>query len=177
MVASSRFNLAEISKGSPINIANTLLYLASSLQQLDPEFDSTQLKLYPSVESRMERYVCAVQALVTSDDELISSMDGIKCLVLQATYHSNAGNPRRAWLNIRKAMNIGQLMGLHLPSCTIRGGRDMWTKVVQGDRYFVSPYVLALQLYFLINELGTVTWTPCWITGYWLQSRRNVSES
>lgn len=137
-VAASKFDLREISKGSPTTIARTLMHLASCIQQLDPTFDSTQLKLYPSAESRMERYIGAVQALVTSDEELVTSMEGLECLILLCSFHSNAGNPRRAWLNLRKAMNIAQLMGLHLTTCAIHGGREMWTTIVQADRYLVS---------------------------------------
>lgn len=134
-LATPKFDLAEISKGSPTSIARILLYLASCLQQLDAGFDTTQLKLYPSVEARMERYVATVQTLVTSDEELVSSIDGLDCLIVQCSYHINAGNPRRAWLTIRKALNIGQLMGIHLTSCTIPVAKHAWSHIVQGDRY------------------------------------------
>jgi hypothetical protein len=133
-----KFDLAEISKGSPTSIARILLYLACCLQQFEPDFDRTQLTLYPSIEARMERYVSTVQALVTSDEELVSSIEGLDCLLTQCSYHINAGNPRRAWLTIRRAMNIGQLMGIHLPTCTIPGGKVAWSRIVQGDRYLVS---------------------------------------
>lgn len=133
-----KFDLAEVSKGSPASIARILLYLASCLQQLDTGFDTTQLKLYPSVEARMERYVATVQTLVTSDEELVSSIEGLDCLIVQCSYHVNAGNPRRAWLTIRKALNIGQLMGIHLTSCTIPGAKHAWSHIIQGDRYLVS---------------------------------------
>jgi hypothetical protein len=137
-VIPGKFDVVDISKGSITSIACTLLYISSCLLQLHPDFDTARLKLYPSVESRMERYVSTVQALVTSDEELVSSIEGIDCLILQCSYHGNAGNPRRAWLTVRRAMNIAQLMGLHLPSCTIPGGKETWANLVQGDRYLVS---------------------------------------
>ena len=115
-----------------------LLYLASCMQQLDPGFDTTQLKLYPSLEARMERYVSMVQALVTSDEELVCSIQGLDCLIMQCAYHNNAGQPRRAWLTIRRAMNIGQLMGIHLQPCAIPGGKAAWSHIVQADRYLVG---------------------------------------
>jgi hypothetical protein len=139
-VIPAQYDISDISKASATNIARSLLYIASCLQQLDPEFDTSQLKLYPSVDARMERYVSAVQHLVTCDEELVSSVEGLDCLILQCSYHSNAGNPRRAWLTLRKAMNIAQLMGLHLPSCTIPGGRQIWAHIIQGDRYLVSSF-------------------------------------
>jgi len=56
-------------------------------------------------------------------------------LVMQSVFHINAGNPRRAWLSTRRAMNIGQLMGLHKKSCTILGGKERWEQCVRADRY------------------------------------------
>ena len=137
-VIPAKFDVVDISKGSITGIARTLLYISSCLLQLHPDFDTTQLKLYPSVESRMERYVSTVQVLVTADEELVSSINGIDCLILQGSYYINAGSPRRAWLTMRRAMNIAQLMGLHLPSCTIPGSKVTWAHIVQGDRYLVS---------------------------------------
>jgi hypothetical protein len=136
-MVSSTFNLAEISKKHPTIIARTILYLAVCLQQLDDDFDSTQLHLLPSIEARMDRYLTTVQALVTSDDEMVSTMEGLECLMLQGIFHINAGNPRRAWLTFRRALNTGQLMGIHRPDTEIPNGRTMWHQVVQGDRYLV----------------------------------------
>ena len=75
---SASFNIAEISKRHPTIIAQTLLYLAVCLQQLDPSFDTGRLHLYPSVEGRAERYLSTVHTLVTSDDEFASTMEGLE---------------------------------------------------------------------------------------------------
>lgn len=137
-VTSSIFNLAGLAKEHPTRIAGAVLYIAVCLQQLDPDFDTSQLRIYPTVEARMERCVNVVQALVTSDDELVSTVVGLECLLLQGIFHINAGNPRRAWLTFRRALSLGQLMGIHKPDCTIQGGREMWFEVNQADRYLVS---------------------------------------
>jgi hypothetical protein len=139
-IPESIYDIEEVSKRHPTSIARTLLYIASCIQQLNPQFDVTQLELYPSVESYMERLISIVQALVTSDDELVSTTEGLECLMLLGSFHINAGNPRRAWLNFRRAMNIGQLMGLHREACSIPGGREMWYHTVQAERYLVSTY-------------------------------------
>jgi uncharacterized protein YecA (UPF0149 family) len=47
----------------------------------------------------------------------------------------NGGNPRRAWLSFRRALNIAQLMGLNKKSTSVLGGREMWFQIVQADRY------------------------------------------
>jgi len=139
----SWFSVTDLNKKGPTQIARTLLYIAVSLQQLDAEFDTSRLQMFPSIESRIERYISTVQSLVISDDELISSLEGLECLMLQGLYHINAGNPRRAWLISRKAIGIGQLLGIHKnksPSVPVEV--DMWYHLVQVDRYLVSITIL-----------------------------------
>lgn len=135
----SPFNIAEISKEKPAIIARTLMYIVVSLQQLDPAFDHGQLHILPSLEIRTERILATVNALVTSDDELVTSMEGLECLILQGMFSINAGSPRRAWLIFRRALSLGQLMGLQkkTASSVFPNARNMWHRMVQGDRYLV----------------------------------------
>ena len=135
----SPFNIAEISKEKPAVIARTLLYIVVSLQQLDPGFDQARLQSIPAVQARIERILATVNALVTSDDEFVTTMEGLECLVLQGMFYINGGSPRRAWLIFRRALSIGQLMGLQktTASSVFPNARNMWHRMVQGDRYLV----------------------------------------
>lgn len=112
----------------------------------------------------MEKCINVVQALITSDDEYASTIGGLECLVLQGVFHINAGNPRRAWLIFRRAISIGQLMGIHKPESTIPGGRQMWYQVVQADRYLVSsrlfPTYLTQILLTLLSRLYYLVFQP-----------------
>jgi hypothetical protein len=132
--------MQEVSKLHPTSIARSILYIAVCVQQLDPNFDTARLHLLPSVDARIDKYMTTVQSLITSDDDMVSTPEGLECLVLQGLFHINAGNPRRAWLTLRRAINLGQLMGIHRKkgSSTVRGGRQMWFQAVQADRYLVS---------------------------------------
>jgi hypothetical protein len=111
------------------------------LQQLPRGFDAGRLHM-GSLEARMDKYMSTVQSLITADDELLSSMEGLEILLLIGVYHINGGNPRRAWLTYRRALSIGQILGIHRSnetnSATNPGGRAMWHQIVQGDRYLVS---------------------------------------
>jgi hypothetical protein len=134
-IVPSTFNLSEVFKQHPTAIARTLLYISICLQQLPPNFNTKQLHFPTSVESRIDRYISTVQTLITSDDELVTTIEGLECLILQGVFHINSGNPRRAWLTFRRALNIAQLMGLHKRDTPVPGGRAMWFHVVQADRY------------------------------------------
>lgn len=136
-MSTTTFNIAKISKQHPTMIGRFLLYLSICLQQLPLDFDASQLHLSSSVASRMDKYLATVQTLIISDDELVCSIEGLECLVLQGMLHINGGNLRRGWLSFRRALNIGQLMGIHRESSVVPGGRVMWQQIVQADRYLV----------------------------------------
>jgi hypothetical protein len=140
---SETFNINEVSKSHPTIIAKTLLYLAVCMQQLPGDFDISRLEM-GSIDARMDKYMSTVQSLITSDDELVSTIEGLECLTLQGAYHINGGNPRRAWLTFRRALNVAQLMGIHKRSDTRPGGRQMWYQIVQADRYLVRTFLGSL---------------------------------
>lgn len=153
-VSATTFNIQEISKRHPTSIARSILFIAVCVQQLDPSFDTSRLHLLPTVDARIDKYMTTVQSLVTSDDEMVSTTEGLECLILQGLYHINAGNPRRAWLTLRRALNLGQLMGIHRKKgSTIPGGRQMWFQAVQADRYLVCILLTISNLAHLLIVL------------------------
>jgi hypothetical protein len=134
-VVPTTFNISEVSNQHPTVIARALLNISVCLQQLPPGFDTNLLHFPTSVESRIDRHISTVQTLITSDDELVNTIEGLECLILQGIFHINAGGPRRAWLTFRRALNIAQLMGLDKRETPIPGGREMWFQIVGADRY------------------------------------------
>lgn len=165
-VSASTFNIAEVSKRHPTSIARSILYIAICLQQLDSNVDTSRLHLLPTVDARIDKYMSTVQSLVTSDEEMVSTTEGLECLILQGSFHINAGNPRRAWLTLRRALNLGQLMGIHRKKgSTIPGGREMWFHAVQADRYLVSTSftisILGHSLILWFSVQGLLLGLPC----------------
>ncbi len=61
----------------------------------------------------MTDIVANVTNLVTSNDDMVGTGEGLQCLILQALWHANAGNIRKAWLSCRRALQFSQLIGLH----------------------------------------------------------------
>ncbi|KAI4650777.1 hypothetical protein J4E93_003134 [Alternaria ventricosa] len=62
------------------------------------------------------RLVETVVRLVVTKDHLIGCIEGLECIVYEATFQSNAGNLRRAWIAFRRAMVFAQLMRLDTSS-------------------------------------------------------------
>jgi hypothetical protein len=156
----SPFDVAEVEKQGTVAIARTLLYVAVCIQQLEPTFDKSRLNIQPSLKVRTERILSTVNALVTSDDDLVTCLEGIECLILQGMIAINDGSPRRAWLIYRRALNLGQLMGLaKTASEPTRRGRPMWHQMVQGDRYLVRVQICCTGRIMLMGIVSLARFT------------------
>ena len=132
------FDMSVVSKEGPTGIAKTLLYMAICIQQLPSDFDPSRLQMTSRVDLYESKIISTIQPLVTSDDEIVSTLEGLECLVLQGIYHTNSGNPRRAWLSFRRAINIAQLMGLHKSNdVMLTGSKRLWYHIERADRYIV----------------------------------------
>jgi hypothetical protein len=57
-----------------------------------------------------DRYIGAVDRWVLSDDEYASTLEGMECIILEAKWYSDVGQPRRAWLAFRRGLMFAQLM-------------------------------------------------------------------
>jgi hypothetical protein len=96
-----------------------------------------------SAKDLVEKYTSTVASLVTSDDELTASIEGLECLALLGKIYSNSCKPRRAWLTFRRAMNMAEIIGLHRNSARSTVGSDgistsrktsVWWQIYQADR-------------------------------------------
>lgn len=139
----------------PAEIAKIMLCIALSINQLPQDFDWSRVSLKENPADLMERYITTVDKLITQDDEITATVDGLECMILQAKYHINMGRPRRSWLLYHRAIAFGQLIGLHR-LCQRRPARPdteyyrqlmVWTHLVMGDRYLSLilglPYSIA----------------------------------
>lgn len=134
----------------PVLLAKKLLYFSILLQYCGTEF-------YAALQMSRAQGLTQPQAMarmadiainhVTTNDELIGSMDGLECVMLEGLFHGNWGNLRRQWMTIRRAMVLAQLMGLHrgpenhqpLKVLDPRQRRifpaHLWFRIVSTDRY------------------------------------------
>lgn len=137
---SDRFS--SFSTRHPSFIARALLLITTSIQQLPANFDYSKLSLPFPPQELMEKQLSQTSALITSDDELVGTLEGLECLVLQGVCWSNAGKPRRAWLCFRRALDVAQLMGLHrcrvpgkdLDAAMLTRLRHVWWIMFEADR-------------------------------------------
>ncbi|KAJ4311389.1 hypothetical protein N0V84_010482 [Fusarium piperis] len=125
----------------PALFARKLLILATFLQGL-PSLSTVRLDtLGIDYHGLMSRLVRTAHNLVTCNDELVTSLEGLECILLEALYENYSGNLRRSWLAARRAVAIAQMMGLNRgvepPSLTGASIKpdDMWSLLIQFDRY------------------------------------------
>lgn len=131
-------------KRHPVPLAEALLCIAISVQELPVDYDYDSLSLPVPVENILQHYVSTVQRLVTWDDELVGNLNGLEFLLLQSKCHVNLGQPRKAWLLVRRAASLAQHLGLHRSSTRCRGGPGstsmrrrmrVWWTIYEYDRY------------------------------------------
>ncbi|KAI0105633.1 hypothetical protein F4776DRAFT_657856 [Hypoxylon sp. NC0597] len=146
-VTSPRLLLQPPSRGShPILIARKLLLLSSLLQGIPPCSVSELIGLSSDYSVIMSRLFNTATKLVTSHDELISSVEGVECVMIESMYLNKAGNLRRAWLANRRAMAMAQLLELHVgttsPNVFLQketwdriDPHYMWFRLIVSDRY------------------------------------------
>ena len=127
----------------PVQFARKLIQLALCLHQLEkPVYDAAQ------------RYVDIVSRFVTSQDFLMDSIDGIETLMLESCYYINVGNIRGAWLIIRRALAIAQLIGLPLQTREADCREEnVWFRLVLGDRSL--SWMLGLPLAIIDNTFAS----------------------
>ncbi|KAF2825802.1 hypothetical protein CC86DRAFT_324442, partial [Ophiobolus disseminans] len=102
----------------PVLIVRKLLYLASLLQGAL----STSDMLAPSRQHFREilsRVFDTATRLVTTNDELTASVEGLDCILIEAMIFNYSGYLHRAWMAIRRATAVAQMMGLHRNSRSI----------------------------------------------------------
>lgn len=128
-----------MSASHPTVIARALMVIVICLQQLPKTTDMSKYRLPSSRNEFMEHLTTTIISLVTSDDELIATNEGLECLLLISIYFVNSGRPRRAWLNNRRALAVAQLMDLHKTSVQdaeqVGSIAGIWPHIVHHDRH------------------------------------------
>ncbi|KAK3942864.1 transcription factor sdnS [Diplogelasinospora grovesii] len=132
----------------PTVLARRLVQLGICMQQLPPAFDTQKLQMKGTLPETMHNIISTVANLVTSNDEIVGTAEGLECLVLQGFWHANAGNLRKAWLSYRRAMSLAQLMGIdrgsrralkYADAATDPSQRPtpegLWYRIIYCDRY------------------------------------------
>ncbi|ORY63941.1 uncharacterized protein BCR38DRAFT_466020 [Pseudomassariella vexata] len=107
-------SLLEIPKPNahPVLIARHMLKLAVFLQHLHPDLQENIQGLSESPRAMLKQLADLAISLVTTNDELLGSIEGLECIMIEGMYQANIGNLRRSWVSGRRAMGIAQLMGL-----------------------------------------------------------------
>ncbi|KAF2496439.1 hypothetical protein BU16DRAFT_609429 [Lophium mytilinum] len=97
----------------PVLISRHMLQLAIFLLHVPPDLHEEARGLSESPRAIMERLADRASSLVTTNDELLGSLEGLECVMIETMYQMNMGNLRRGWVANRRAMSIAQLMGLN----------------------------------------------------------------
>ncbi|GLA16332.1 hypothetical protein AnigIFM62618_002904 [Aspergillus niger] len=106
----------------PVLIARKLLTLGIFLQGIPPSSIQALADLSISHHDIMSRAVTRATRLVTTNDGLTPSIEGVQCIMLEAQYQNFLGNLHQAWLATCRATAIAQMLSLHrgLPPSSLK---------------------------------------------------------
>ncbi|KAI3316507.1 hypothetical protein HD806DRAFT_444584 [Xylariaceae sp. AK1471] len=128
----------------PVLIARYILYIATALQHLHPDIHEELRGLSRPPREMMHELVDDAIGMVTLRDDLINSIEGLDCVIIESWYHANNGNLQKALITIRRAITIAQVMGFPQPGkarCTVviletRAYPElMWFRMLAHERY------------------------------------------
>ncbi|OCL11586.1 hypothetical protein AOQ84DRAFT_361401 [Glonium stellatum] len=83
----------------------------------------------------IDRYINTVDRWVLADDEYAATLEGMECLILEAKWYADIGQPRRAWLAYRRGLMYAQLLGLHRKRTPSVAHESIWWSLYHGDRF------------------------------------------
>ena len=139
----------------PLFIARKLLIMGSFLQGAPraPAANSKDSDI--NYRGIMCRVADTARRLVTTNDELTDSVEGIECIMIESMYYNYTGNIRRSWISLRRAVSIAQLMGLH------RGPASWSPKILEPQaRGGVDPGHLLFRLVAMDSYLALMLGLP-----------------
>ncbi|OBS28298.1 hypothetical protein FPOA_02239 [Fusarium poae] len=164
----------------PVLVARKMLVLATYLQGVPIASERYLDKLSISYETIMARLAKIAHDKVTCNDDLVSSLEGIECIMLQGLYANYKGDLRRSWLAARRAVTIAQMMGLNkgvVPFSfrdVVVDVNDLWFRLINFDRYLCLmlglpqsspdeplPYVEELESYPSYRKLQNLCSIAC----------------
>lgn len=69
-----------------------------------------------STAKSQSQYLQVVEDAVIAHDKFAATLKGLECIILQTKCYLNFGQPRRAWLSLRRGLTLAQLMVCYIPS-------------------------------------------------------------
>ncbi len=125
------------SASDPIALARKLIQLALCLIQ--PAFIASKPAEFCIADSAIHEtargYVRTAQQ-VTSQDELVRSVDGLETLLLEGLYQVHNGNMQNGCMIFRRALETAQAMGLHqLPATADPRVKYIWFRLAFANQW------------------------------------------
>lgn len=99
----------------PVLIARHMLWVATFLQHLHPHLHNEAAGLSEPPRRMARRLAETCIRLVTTNDDLLGSVEGLECVMIESMYHTNGGNLRKGLIAIRRAIVMAHMMGFHRP--------------------------------------------------------------
>lgn len=132
----------------PALLAKNLLIICFCLQQLPFNFDMRKLHSRRKAMDIASDALRLITSSVTNNDDLMGCLEGLEGLIVLGEVYADNGLIRRAWMSVRRATTMAQVMGINRknapPVRTCDPNRDasqrptpsqLWSRINICDRY------------------------------------------
>lgn len=131
-------------------VAEVVACLATCFQQLPHNFDLGSDSLPAPLNILEKCYMEFIETLLGPDEGIVSSITGVKCLLVQVGYYLKLGLPTKAWITFRRALTFSQILGSFQKSSTERPNSEsralmleLWNLDRRLSLLFGFPYATA----------------------------------
>ncbi|KAI1132466.1 hypothetical protein F5Y10DRAFT_231203 [Nemania abortiva] len=154
----------------PVLIARYMLLLAKFMQYLPPRCFETLDELSLPPRTLMQRLAHTANSLAIDNEELLGTIEGLECVIIEGTFQANIGNIRRAWLAFRRALSIAQLMGIH------RANNPLPLNCVDSSSAKVNYQIMWFRIVYVDRFLSLMLGLPPGSLDYGLASRATLAK-
>ncbi|KAG9912466.1 hypothetical protein KCU94_g35, partial [Aureobasidium melanogenum] len=137
-------------ESDPVLLAKQMLLFATALRYISPTEQICGLSKHHH--QIMEELAGTAIKLVTTNESLLGSLECLESIILEAFYHTDSGDIRKAWITMRRAVMAAQLLGLH------RRGHCRY-KVID-DRNVVDPETIWSSIVYMERVVSLLSGLP-----------------
>ena len=90
-----------------------LFSLAICIQQLPRDFEFSTTTLSPPPHNIQIQCLSAAESMLSTNQALCNTIDGLECMLIQVKFYVNMGKPRAAWLICQRGISVCRANGIN----------------------------------------------------------------
>ncbi|TIA18472.1 hypothetical protein D6C81_05070 [Aureobasidium pullulans] len=129
----SNYDKVKSSEKHPVPIATVLLAVAITVQQAPEGHAMNRLRSITNPSAFLKDVSNLVEKVIVSNDDLIASLDGIRCALLFIRLQLGRARVRKTWLTLRRVIAVAELIGLPRAAVIVQANAASQSRPFRSD--------------------------------------------